>query len=538
MLEPSPQSPMNPTLRERLTRAEQHFLLAVVSNDEESLKVFSQEWSQLARDIQTTKAAGRLDENTAHLLSEVSQAIENMIVCMLESGSILQESLTHSISDFIQDIPSSDPPSESHHAQAIAPYHLLFSNLSSSTNSTILGQQKLLDSYAYCWLMQNIHDPYPKSMQMQMLCDVSGTSTAQVELWFQEARDSIGWNKLSRDFFAGSVNATVATARRVYLERDKNISFDVVFAFTTVKAFAETLFLENPLLQGKDANMESARAIRTVADQDHHVESFMGEPLLDPEGILVSPQVDYLSPPDSLSDMSDSDESEEEDTTPPPSIAGCKRLLADDDEFTSQAADMRRPQKRRRYVVKFSAGFLRTEMCWCGRTWSINRTPSSESECPTLLPSKSSLSSKQATPVTLVSPFQSLHPLSPISPESSPDPPPFISQKRRYTDDALEGVVDSTHTDVSVHGTRKRSLSECFSPSPSKRQRCPSIPSKPHPEANATPPSDGCRGRPTDSDEFLQPTLQVPPDIPLSLDVYDWNSISYPLAGTEPLICM
>ena len=346
-----PQSPMNPTLRERLIHAEQHFLLAVVSNDEESLKAFSQEWSQLARDIQKTKVAGRLDENTAHLLSEVSQAIENMIVCMLESGSILQESLTRSISDFIQDIPSGDLPLAPHHTQAIAPYHLLFSNLSSSTNSTILGQQKLLDPYAYCWLMQNIHDPYPNSVQMQVLSDVSGTSTAQVELWFQEARDSIGWNKLSRDFFAGSVNATVATARRFYLERDKNISFDLVFAFTTVKAFAETLFLENPLLQGKSVDMESDRAIRTMPMDQDHMRSLMGEP--DPEGILVPPLVDCPVPPDTLSDLSDSDESEEEDTTPPPSIVGCKRPLAED-VLTLQSTGPGRPQKRRRCVVIFA----------------------------------------------------------------------------------------------------------------------------------------------------------------------------------------
>ncbi|KAI0001671.1 hypothetical protein BJV77DRAFT_8086 [Russula vinacea] len=277
---------MNPTLRERLLRAEQHFLLAVVSSDEESLKVFSQEWSQLARDIKISKAAGRLDGTTAHLLSEVSQAIENTTACMLESGSILQESLTCSISDLIQDTTSGDPSPASLHSQAIAPYHLLFPNLSPSINSTILGQQKLLDSNAYCWLMQNIHDPYPNSMQMQIISDASGTSTTQVELWFQEARDSIGWNKLSRDFFAGSVNATVAAARRVYLECDRNISFDVVFAFTAMKSFAEMLFLENPSLQDKNVDMGSAQVIRTVAAyQDHYMGSFTSEPT---EGILVS----------------------------------------------------------------------------------------------------------------------------------------------------------------------------------------------------------------------------------------------------------
>jgi Mating-type protein beta 1/Homeobox KN domain len=341
---------MNPTLRERLIHAEQHFLLAIVSNDEESLKAFSQEWSQLARDIENTKAAGRLDDSTAHLLSKVSQAIENMTGCMLESG-VLQESLTCSISEFIQDIPSDDPSSASLHTPATAPYHLLFSDLSSSMNSTILGQQQLLDSYAYCWLMQNIYDPYPNSMQMQIISDVSSASTAQVEHWFQEARDSIGWNKLSRDFFAGSVDATVTAARRVYLEHDRNVSFDVVFAFTAVKAFAETLFLENPLLRGKNVDMGSARAIRTMVTD--HTESFTGEPILDSEGILVPPQVDLLAPPDPLSDLSDSDESEEEDTTPPPSIVGCKRPLTED-VFISQTEGLGRPQKRHRCVVIFA----------------------------------------------------------------------------------------------------------------------------------------------------------------------------------------
>jgi hypothetical protein len=191
-------------------------------------------------------------------------------------------------------------------------------------------------------------------MQTQIIGDISGTSMAQVELWFQEARDSIGWSKLSRDFFADSVNATVATARRVYLERNRNISFDVVFAFTTAKAFAETLFSENSLLQGKNIDTGSGRVIRTMAtDQDHHMGSFTGEPILGPEGIPVFPQVDCLDPPDPFSDLSDSDESEEEDTTPPPSVVGCKRPLAED-VLTLQATGLERPQKRHRYVVIFA----------------------------------------------------------------------------------------------------------------------------------------------------------------------------------------
>ena len=502
---------MNPTLRERVIRAEQHFLLAIASNDEESLKAFFQDWTRVARDIQNTKAAGRLDDNTAHLISEASQAIENVTVCMLESGSILQESLACSISDFIQDIdiPSTSPSIPPHHSQAVAPCRLLFSD---HPSSTILGQQELLDSYAYCWLMQNIHDPYPNSMQMQIISNVSGTSTAQVELWFQEARDSIGWNRLSCDFFTGSVSATVAAARRVYLERDKTISFDIAFAFTTVKAFAETLFLEYPALQGKDINTGSVEAIRTVAmGQDHHIGSSPGESIIDTDGIVVLPQAD-LAPLDPLSDLSDSDESEEEDTTPPPPIAGCKRVFAEE-EFTSQAADLGRPQKRPRCVVIFFSVY-RTEIDWYGRTWAINWI-SSEPECPPPLPSTLGLSYEQTAYMSAapVSCYPSLHPLSPTLPESSPDPSRSISQKRGYTEDTLGGAVDSIHTGVSVHGIRKRRLSQCVSPAPSKRQRRPS------------------------PDEYPQPSLQVSidPDIPVSLDVFDWNSM---FAGTTPSICM
>ena len=351
---------MNATLRERLIRAEQQFLLAVASNDEESLKVFSQEWSQLAQDIASVEIAGHLNDDTARLLFQVSQAVENIANCMLESGAILQEAQTRLISEFVQDIPSPSPITLPH-PRAIAPSHHLFSNLPSSMAPSILGQQKLLDSSAYRWLRQNIHNPYPSSVQTRIISDVSGTSTAQVELWFQEIRDLIGWSKLSYDLFAGSVNATVAAARRVYLERDRSISFDIVFAFTAVKASAETLFSEHLTPRGKSTKTTSAQAIPTmVMDQYHLMGSFPDESIPEPEGIIVPPQVDPLTPLDPFSDLSDSDESEEEDTTPPPPIAGCKRPLAED-VLTSQVYGAGKPQKRRRCVASFPLPFCRSE---------------------------------------------------------------------------------------------------------------------------------------------------------------------------------
>ena len=350
---PPSQYSMIATLRERLIRAEQQFLLAVVSNDKEASEVFSQEWSQLAQDITTIEVAGYLDDDKALLLSQVSRAVENIANFMLESGAILQETQTLSISDFIRDVPSDPPSITLSHPQDIAPCHLLFSNLRSSTTPSILGQKKLLDSFAYRWLMQNIHNPYPSSVQMRIISDVSGASTAQVELWFQEIRDSIGWSKLSQSLFAGSVNSTVAAARRVYLECDRDVSFDIVFAFTTVKALAETHFSEQPALRGKNAKTASAQVPPTVVmDQYHHTGLFPDESIIEPEGIIVPPQADPTAPLDPFSDPSDSDDSEEEDTTPPPPISGCKRPLTEDG-LTSQVYDVGKLQKRRRCVVSF-----------------------------------------------------------------------------------------------------------------------------------------------------------------------------------------
>jgi homeobox KN domain-containing protein/mating-type protein beta 1 len=352
-LPPTLQSSMKTTLHERLIRAEQQFLLAVVSNDEESLKAFSQKWSQLAHDIENIKAVERLDDHTAHLLFKVSRAIESTSLCMLECRAISEELLTHSIGGFIQDVPLDDRFIAPLHSQAIAPRHLLFSDLPYSKIPKILGLQKVLDSYAYCWLMQNIHEPYPNSVQTRIISDASGVSVAQVEHWFQEVRDSIGWRKLSHKFFAGSVTATVAAARRVYLERDKNVSFEIVFAFTAVKANAEILFPELPPLQGKDVDTGSVQTDQTIAmGQDHHTWPLLDNSIIDPESIPIPPQGNIVASHEPLSDLSDSDGSEEEDTTPPPPIAGFKRLLAED-VFTGQEADLGRPQKRLRCVAIF-----------------------------------------------------------------------------------------------------------------------------------------------------------------------------------------
>lgn len=269
---------MEATVRERLVNLEQQSLLALLSRDEEALEEISQEWSQLLNDIKASQAIGKLDDKTALLFSQVSGSIESVASCMLQSQTILRDAQSHLINHINHEIPPNVLETPSHPPQ-ITPYHLLFSHHPSSVQAT-LGKHKELDAYAYCWLMQNLHNPYPTTMQMQDLGKISGTSTAQVEIWFKEMRDAIGWTKLSRELFAGSPDATVAAARRVYLERDNDVPFGVVFAFTAAKAFAETHFVEHPALQKKSVeDLDLSRILPHMPEvQDHYFES---------EGIFV-----------------------------------------------------------------------------------------------------------------------------------------------------------------------------------------------------------------------------------------------------------
>ena len=525
--------PMKASLRERLIRVEQQFLLAVASNDEKSLSVFAQEWSQLAHDIQSAKVVGSLDENTALLLSHVSQAIDSVTCCMLESGAILQEAQSCSIGHFILDVPPDDQSEVSHHPQEVAPCHLLFSSPHSSTAPGVLGQQQLLDSYAYRWLMQNLHDPYPTSVQMQIISDVSRTSVAQVEHWFQEVRDSIGWTKLSREFFAGSIDATVAAARRFYLEGHINVSFDVVFAFTSVKTFAETLFLEHPSLQAENVDEDVAQTFQSVGMD-------LGDPLHGNDHISSASNLSM--PLDTFSGLSVNGEHGVEDTTPPPSVAGCKRRLTED-IYSSQILGLQRPEKRLRCELLYQLLCLTENVANC-------RTPSTGGDLTLRSIENSHCSSPMgARPLeSVTTPSSDEASTSPVVAAACPSymgpslSPPASGPRKRGRADFEVPSERAAHSPDSLRTTRRQRLSDSASPSSPKQLRCPRV----IPESNllrefdtsskVSLPSD----TPLTGGGLVPSIFQAPIGLgpPLDLSVYDWSTMPIPCAETAPLTCM
>lgn len=334
------------SLCEDLVRAEQQVLLAVLTRDEKALEGFSREWSQLLGLTKTIQSKGELDDKTALLFFHVSRAIENIAGCMLQSEAMLRDAQFDLMGDLIHEVPPNSPLAASSASYDI-PAHLLFSHMPSTTVDT-LGRHGALDTHAYRWLIQNIHNPYPTPTQLQTLGDLSKTSAAQVVLWFEEARDSIEWTRVSHEFFAGSPDATVSAAKRVYLEGDKAMPFDIVFAFTAVKAFAETLFSKRPALQEEFSCTDMVRSFQTEA-QRGCPKPLDGSTTVSGE-TLVSPQASSTTLYDNFSLFTDGNEGEEEDITPPLPAAGVKRRHTEA-ELPSLSLGSERPTKRYRCVV-------------------------------------------------------------------------------------------------------------------------------------------------------------------------------------------
>ena len=263
---------MNATLRDRLIILEQRFLIAVVAQDETALEGFSLELSRLIQHFKAVKASGDLDDDTTLLLSRVSQVIRATTQCVLECEDISKDAQTRLTNYFSLPLLSDDLLPVSTSGPASTPYPLLFCHVPSSGTLGILGHNKLLDACAYRWLVQNIHNPYPTSTQLQLIGDQSMTSVTQAEFWFHEARDLIGWTRLSDEFFTGSLSATITVAKRVYLEHDNTIPFRIAFAFSEVKASVDTLFVDHLALPTSSTSYIgcSADTLRPVSvGQDH-----------------------------------------------------------------------------------------------------------------------------------------------------------------------------------------------------------------------------------------------------------------------------
>ncbi|KAI9444848.1 hypothetical protein H4582DRAFT_1911683 [Lactarius indigo] len=486
LLHTSHPTDMNATLRDRLILVEQLFLIAVVAQDEMAVKEFSLELSRLIHHFKVVEASGDLDDNTTLLLSRVSQVIRATTECMLGCEDILKDARTRLISCSSLPLPPDDQLPVSMSRSPFTPYPLLFSHISSSGTLGILGQNKLLDAYAYRWLMQNTHNPFPTPTQLQIMGDESMTSVTQVERWFQEARDSIGWTRLSEEFFTGSLDATITAAKRVYLEHDNTIPFCITLAFSKVKAFMETLFAGYPETTLTSQVGYSAQALQPVP--------------------AVNDSADF-------SDLLDNEI--EEDTTPPLPVVGCKRNLSED-MATSPASEVHRPRKRL-CVQSLHRVHLHSQSLYP----LSNTNPFLERNATEALIRTSVI------PVTSVqlsdSPF-------PVGSKPSLDTLTFNSTGQGQTD-LYDSVSETVVVSPGPPASQGKMRNQRGSPQVlTEQQLSPTANHRWHPSRGSAPAPPSLDHLSTDSTGASQITVNL--GAPVDLSVFDWNSIPNPMVET------
>ena len=120
----------------------------------------------------------------------------------------------------------------------------------------------------HSWIMKNIHNPYPSSIEKDKLSSESHMSAKAISEWFASVRRRIGWNSISSRYFRGRRSETIDCAIRILVERsDHPYSEDVVQEFEKMREAAAHLLDEqnerSERLQRQDSTMAS-REINSI----------------------------------------------------------------------------------------------------------------------------------------------------------------------------------------------------------------------------------------------------------------------------------
>ncbi|TFY80027.1 hypothetical protein EWM64_g3982 [Hericium alpestre] len=338
------------TLQSRFLAAEEHFLAAFTAGPQ-AMAAFDDTWTSLSVEFKSAMNIQQVDSQTSRIADTVASRIAILSEHLLALHSQV-DTLSTTFKSRCLDILScanADPPPTAH-APSVAPTSPTVAHPPSSFPYSNSGfGVPSLDMLASQWLLANLHDPYPSSFLKNSWASSCGCSVKDVQVWFAEARQHIGWTALAREKFAGCRRDTSEVASRAYSEDQGqlNLPCDVRRAFTAIRTNADR-FVQSISSTPNDIKPEEGF-------------SMGGEDLRTPQrNNLGEVQKQFLSFSDShhpspiivSSSLSDGDE--EEDTTPPPSIAGHKRRLDRSDNNMQEQAELLtdpRPTKRHRYAL-------------------------------------------------------------------------------------------------------------------------------------------------------------------------------------------
>ena len=218
---------MMDSIRQRFLQADEDFVLAAGSNDNQLLADFAERWQVLQSDWDSCR--NDADPKTRRLVDATAERIEELAldICALESHKLsLEDDLLDGLEDLLASftleeptVVHPNPPTDSHRE-------------TTRENTTSPAQ----------WLLRNLHNPYPlphvKFSTSRIECSKSTKD------WFSKARQRIGWTRLLRDRFAGCRSLATNAAFRAFVRDDpaNPLDGDLKTAFLAIKSHAELVY--------------------------------------------------------------------------------------------------------------------------------------------------------------------------------------------------------------------------------------------------------------------------------------------------------
>ena len=225
--------PMDST-RQRFLQAEQDFLSALRSEDDQSLVDFAERWETLQSDWES--CLHKADSVTQQLVHRVAAKVGELTgdFYIFHSHRL---SLENDLLTGLEDVFASLTLEDCATSTDSVPNNTLHPLESLSQDHTIVSPAQ--------WLLRNLHNPYPLPHTRFSTNRVLGSKN--LKDWFAKARQRIGWTRLLRDRFAGCRSLATDAAFRAFIRDDpaNPLDADLNTAFLAIKSHAELVYGES-----------------------------------------------------------------------------------------------------------------------------------------------------------------------------------------------------------------------------------------------------------------------------------------------------
>ncbi|KAF5385402.1 hypothetical protein D9615_001304 [Tricholomella constricta] len=340
---------MEPSIDERLSLAEENFLLAAAEGGP-SLEVFHDNWLALLQDIDHAIRTASIKDETLAQADAVSSGIAVFTEQIMDFNSSA-DAVKHDLEDVFAQFDINDS------ARVESPARAISEDLPGHPELPTVTLHSSHPSYiepAYQWLLNNLHNPYPsRAIRIDIAREV-GSDAKCIDSWFIDVRKRIGWNALRRQYFSNKRVDIVDAAMRFFVQEDERRPLDplVESEFAGIKKSAKDLYadrFERSTLATKldvavkDLTPMTKAQARAEQARRRHEKSQLDEDVLAASS-YPSPQRSPGRSPEHLG-LVPLEEDEDLATTHLKAIAGRKRRSATPDKDETFAD---RPYKRTR----------------------------------------------------------------------------------------------------------------------------------------------------------------------------------------------